>query len=143
MVLLGSTRDKDEAHDTTSQLLLPQTPAHPSLWPWSWMGWSAPRALPTVSWRPSSRQLSLPSTTSGVSWRAQPQGQVTQGAAGAGVHMNLEVSFCRDYLGTRTQPAGSWGWRCEQIPALTSFDAHPPWTQGLLGAAEGLLASRG
>lgn len=89
VVLLGSARDKDEAHSTTSQLLLPQIPARPSLCPWSWMGWSAPQAPPTVSWRPSSRRLSLPSTTSGVSWRAQPQGQVTQGAEGAGTHVCL------------------------------------------------------
>lgn len=89
VVLLGSAWDKDEVHGTTSQLLLPQTPARPSLYPWSWMGWSAPRAPPTVSRRPSSRRLFLPSTTSGVSWRAQLQGQVTQDAAGVGTHVCL------------------------------------------------------
>ena len=34
VVLLGSAWDKDEVHGTTSQLLLPQTPARLLLWQW-------------------------------------------------------------------------------------------------------------
>ena len=79
MALLERAHDEDKVHGATSQPLLPQTPACPSLCPWSWVGWSALRAPPTVSQRPSSRQLCLPSTTSSVGWRAQVQGQVTQG----------------------------------------------------------------
>lgn len=65
------------------------------------------------------------------------------GRGGGGNTRVPGVSCCRDHPGTRTRPAGSWGWRREQTPALTSFEAQPPWAQGLLGAAEGLLASGG
>lgn len=110
MALLERAHDADKVRGATSQPLLPQTPACPSPCPWSWMGWSALRALPTVRQRPSSRQLWLPSATSSIGWRAQVQGEVTQGPEprrGADARVWGGVSRCGDHLGIRTRPAGS------------------------------------